>query len=265
MSIVEQEIHFVEPPPVSFVDGDIPPIEWFSPSFLKAINHHPLDDTIQYTTKRTFFVRWFDSDSDQRHDDSTASVTSLVPRPPSADRIRGVAVHGDRRSMGVQMHRWIECVLNGFPMTIETILQQQVLTYYKTYLYGQQIPWRTEMAVRSASDIRLVGIIDALFIDAVSSGDGTLSVHMKDWKYSPDVSSCMAEYTLQLNLYKYILESHYAGITFYVDNVAYNRIHVASMELVVFHETLTTCNIVNVPDIQTTVQVKMDERKKCIK
>jgi hypothetical protein len=33
----------------------------------------------------------------------------------------------------------------------------------------------------------------------------------------------------------------------------------------VFHETLTTCNIVNVPDIQTTVQVKMDERKKCIK
>jgi hypothetical protein len=264
MSIVEQEIHFVEPPPVSFVDGDISPIDWFSPSFLKAINHHPLDDTIQYTKKRTFYVRWFDSDSDQRHDDSTASVTSLVPRPPSADRIPGAIAHDNRRSQGVQLHRWIECILNGFPMTIETRLQQQVVTYYTTYLCGKQIPWRTEMAVRSTSDIRLVGIIDALFINAVSS-DGTLSVHLKDWKYSPDISSCLSEYTLQLNLYKYILESQYTGITFYVDNVECNRIHVASMELVVFHETLPTCKIVNVPDIQMDVLIQMQQRKKCIK
>ena len=264
MSIVEQEIHFADPSPVSFVDGDISPVEWFSPSFLKAINHHPLDDTIQHTTKRTFYVRWFESDSDQRHDDSTASVTSLVPRPPLVDRIHGAITNDARRSLGVQLHRWIECILNGFPMTIETRLQQQVLTYYDTYLRGRQIPWRTEMAVRSASDIRLVGIIDALFVDTVSS-NGTLSVHMKDWKYSPDISSCLSEYTLQLNLYKYILESHYTGITFYVDNIAYNRIHVASMELVVFHETLPTCIIVNLPDIQTTVRIQMQERKKCIK
>jgi hypothetical protein len=34
---------------------------------------------------------------------------------------------------------------------------------------------------------------------------------------------------------------------------------------VVFHETLPTCIIVNLPDIQTTVRIQMQERKKCIK
>ena len=265
MSIIEQDIHFVEPPPVSFSNGNITPLEWFSPTYLRAINPHPLDDTIQYTTKRSFYVRWFERDSEQRHDDSTASVTSLVQHEDRSAPSHGTTIRDDRRTKGIHLHRWIECILNGFPMTIETRLQRQVVAYYTTCIQGRQIPWRTEMAVRSASDLRLVGIIDALFTASNPGDAGTLSVHLKDWKYSPDITSCMLEYTMQLNLYKYILESQYTGMSFYAYGIEYTRIRVVSMELVVFHETHPTYKIVSIPDTQTTIHEQMQARKKCIK
>jgi hypothetical protein len=267
MSITEQDIEFVEPPPVSFCDDHV--MEWFSPSVLLAMHYHPLDDTIQYTTKRTFYVRWFEHNSEHRHDDeSTASVTSLVPHEGRLHSDPHEHVHhDDRRTMGVRLHRWIECILNGLPIVPESLLHQQVYDYYMTYLYEKLVPWRTEMAVRSSIEVRLVGVIDALFMNVgVSSPIGdTLILHMKDWKYSTDVTSCLSEYTLQLNMYKYILESHYTGIPFQVYGVTYTNIHIASMELIVFHETLETCLIIDLPDVQSVVYDMMEKRKKCIK
>ena len=269
MSITEQDIQFVEPPPVPFCpDQDDHVVEWFSPSVLLAMNHHPLDDTIQYTARRTFYVRWFEHNSDQRHDDSTASVTSLVPHEGGlhSDPPQGHIYHDNRRTMGVQLHRWIECILNGLPMVPDSPLHHQVYVYYMTCLYGKLVPWRTEMAVRSSVDTRLVGVVDALFIDVgISPVGDTLFLHLKDWKYSTDVTSCLSEYTQQLNMYKYILESQYTGIPFNVDGVTYLNIHIASMELIVFHETLEKCLIVDIADIQSVVCDLMEKRKKCIK
>jgi hypothetical protein len=266
MSITEQDVQFVEPPPVPFsTDQDDHGMEWFSPSVLLAMNHHPLDDTIQYTTRRSFYVRWFDTHSDHRHDDSTASVTSLVPHEGRlhSDRV----LHDNRRTLGVQLHRWIECILNGLPMTIESRLHQQVYAYYNTCIYGKLIPWRTEMAIRSSVGVRLVGVVDALFMDVQTSTaiDNTLVLHLKDWKYSSDVASCLSEYTLQLNMYKYILESHYTDLPFIVEGVTYLHIHIASMELVVFHETFETCLILDIENVQSVVYDQMNKRKKCIK
>jgi hypothetical protein len=168
--------------------------------------------------------------------------------------------------MGVQLHRWIECLLNGLRLAIETPLQKQIWAYHKTHIHGHLVPWRTEMAIRSASDIRLVGVVDALFLEIPMDGcrTDTLVLHLKDWKYSHDVTACLTEYTLQLNMYKYILESHYTGISFCVGALAYTHIHIASMELVVFHETLQTYEIVHVPDIQPVIVQQMQMRKKDI-
>jgi hypothetical protein len=145
-------------------------------------------------------------------------------------------------------------------------LQQQVASYYNTHIRDTLIPWRTEMAIRSATDIRLVGVVDALFMDGSreTTPDDTLVLHLKDWKYSQDVSSCLSEYTLQLNMYKFILESHYTGMNFVVDGVTYMHISIATMELVVFHEAMATFAIHRVPDIQSVVYDQMEARKRCM-
>jgi hypothetical protein len=268
MSIVEENIPYFEHQPVSF-QNDVPAMEWFSPWVLSATNSHPLDATIQFTaTNRSFFVRWFDRNAEPRPDASTASVTSLVPHEGHLTDVQtSTAPTDDRRVKGIQLHRWIECILNGLPMTTETRLQQQVAAYYKTALQGRLIPWRTEMAIRSSSEIRLVGIIDALFYETgtPTPNTGTLCLHLKDWKYSADVTPAMSEYTQQLNLYKYILESQYTGMTFYVDGLPYQHLRVATMELVVFHESLQTYHCINIPDTQAAVQIQMQARKKMCK
>jgi len=268
MSIIEHDIQFVERPVDAFPpDGEDDNLYWFSTSFLRSVNRHPLDDTIQYTGARTCYVRWFDRDSDQRHDDSTASVTSIVPhesiRGPSEVRHAATTTTSsdNRRTDGIRMHRWIECVLNGLPMTTDTRLKQQFSQYYYTCIHTLLVPWRTEMVIRSASDIRLIGVVDALFISDRQTTDGTLHLRLKDWKYSPDVLSCLEDYVLQLNLYKFILESHYTDIPFEVNGIVYNRLRVETMELVVFHETLPSYQIHIVPDIQTAVYELMHKRK----
>lgn len=260
MSIIEHDIHYVERAVDAFpVDVEDDMLEWFSPYFLRSVHRHPLDDTIHYTSGRSFYVRWFDRDSDQRHDDSTSSVTSMVSHEASQVRVPTTA-HDDRRATGVRMHRWIECVLNGFPMTTDTRLKQQVSRYYTDCIQGLLVPWRTEMAIRSSPELRLIGVVDALFMDG-DHNDGTLKLHLKDWKYSSDITSYLSDYRLQLNLYKFILESQYTGIPFDVNGIVYTRVHVATMELVVFHETLPTYQIYSVPDGQTAIYEQMRNRE----
>jgi hypothetical protein len=270
MSITEDDIQFVEHHlPIGFQQEE-EALCWFSPSFLSSVNRHPLDDTIQYTTKRSFYVRWFEKNSDQRHDDSTASVTSLMTygnKHPS-DARHTPTTPDDRRMLGVHAHRWIECILNGLPMYTNTSFQKQFCEYYNAQIQGRFLPWRTEMAIRSASDLRVVGVVDALFMDVdVRSGheaDGTLVLHLKDWKYSQNVVSCLDEYTQQLNMYKFILESQYAGMEFRVGGIPYTRIYVETMDLVVFHESLTTYLVYKIPDVQSAICEQMKIRKNCL-
>jgi hypothetical protein len=128
------------------------------------------------------------------------------------------------------------------------------------------IPWRTEMAIRSTSDLRLVGVVDALFVETNSgTSDGVMQLHMKDWKYSAGVSTYLHEYSLQMNIYKYILEStQYTNERFMVAGVMYTGIHIVSMELVVFHETSDTYAVYGIEDDQRAIETRMHERKKCI-
>jgi hypothetical protein len=68
-----------------------------------------------------------------------------------------------------------------------------------------------------------------------------------------------------MNMYKYILETQYSGNgTFFVAGIPYTDIHVASMELVVFHETSETYVIRVIEADQKSVHDCLSERKKRI-
>ena len=96
------------------------------------------------------------------------------------------------------------------------------------------------MVVRSDNLKRIVGVVDVLFMSTmtdVERDDGYLHVHLKDWKYSPSILSHFIEYSLQVNMYKHLLETYYDNIEFKVCSKTYRGIIVDSMELVVFHES----------------------------
>jgi hypothetical protein len=253
MSIVEQNVVHTEEPQVPPVSLDY--LQSFCPSYLAAVNDHPLDDTIQSLPDGTFFVRDFTT--------HTLSVSSLLPHAST----KTPAGRGDpttRRRRGVHLHRWIECILNGFPMVASERVHQQVLAYYAQCLHGKVRPWRTEMAIRSRADLMLVGVVDALFVSCHPEPSATtLALHLKDWKYSVDVSACWNDYVHQLNYYKFILESAYGA--FHWDGQRYDGLRVVSMELVVFHESTPTHRVHPVPDIQTEVRTHLEQRKKGLK
>jgi hypothetical protein len=89
------------------------------------------------------------------------------------------------------------------------------------------------MPVFSDVETRIVGVIDAVFvdIDASTAEEDVFVLHLRDWKYS---MLCPVQ-TLQLNMYAHLLETYYREISY--GGKTYSRIRVDSMELVYFHES----------------------------
>jgi hypothetical protein len=122
-------------------------------------------------------------------------------------------------------------------------------------------PWRTEMVVRSSTDLRMVGVVDALFLVGALSEGPTLDLHLKDWKYSMDITNRKTDYELQLNIYKYILESHYRDVSFVCEGRVYTHLRIATMEMVVFHESLAAHVTYVVPVLTTHVAELIQRRQ----
>ena len=120
------------------------------------------------------------------------------------------------------------------------------------------------MVVISTSDTRVVGVIVAVCIDISRPvHGGVLDVHLFDWKCSLDPSSCLVEYTKQLNMYKYILESNYIHTPFTVYGDTFTDISVKSMTLVSFHEGHDDCREYAIDDCaMNNVCITMNERKR---
>jgi len=146
------------------------------------------------------------------------------------------------------------------------LVQQQVQAYYRENLHQKLRPWRTEMIIRSTTDHLVVGVVDALFVEEHPSmpTSETLFLHLKDWKCSPDVTTCYEEYVLQLNTYQFILESAYTGIPFQYSGQTYHHLRVLSRQLVLFHPDLPSYRLVEVRDIQPEIRMRMHLRKKSL-
>jgi ATP-dependent exoDNAse (exonuclease V) beta subunit len=122
---------------------------------------------------------------------------------------------------GTSMHKHIEDFYNGKDLPDEVPIE---LTYFMMFYldHPELNPFRTEMMIYD-EDIRICGSVDMLFLNE----DGTLSIY--DWKFSKeiqtgsygkkglgpasDMNDCnTSHYSLQLNLYREILERKYGFV-----------------------------------------------------
>lgn len=163
----------------------------------------------------------------------------------------------DASSRGTELHLHIEQFYNKYPFTDDTQEFQHFLQFDKDYKH--LTAFRTEMVVFDEYH-RLCGSIDMLFKDP----DGNLWIY--DWKRSKEfkfenswqsgldpishLDDCnINHYTMQLNLYKYILEKHYNQT-------------VAGMCLVRFHPNLNGYERVPVTNRQEEIGKILEEREK---
>jgi len=125
------------------------------------------------------------------------------------------------------------------------------LKYFRDHCLGKMRPYRSEWYVFD-EDIRVCGSIDMLFSDI---GDDTnRRLFIVDWKRSKEIrtrnvfekgygpcinfDSCnFIHYSLQLNLYKFILEAKYDKV-------------IVGMMLVILHPNNETYKLFPVPDMQ---------------
>jgi hypothetical protein len=156
--------------------------------------------------------------------------------------------NGDLQSkLGTDMHRKIELYLNNSQVhSFEDIDFKHFLQLYKDLTSRGLTVFRTEMMMFD-DESKLCGCADVIFInnkelqniEAWKSGLVKLRVHLGDWKRSKQIEKCgygkigkfvckilpnsnYYHYSLQLNLYKYMLEKNYNLI-------------VESMTMYVFH------------------------------
>jgi ATP-dependent exoDNAse (exonuclease V) beta subunit len=122
---------------------------------------------------------------------------------------------------GTSMHKHIEEFYNGTPLPTTQIIE---LDYFNRFQsdHPELKPFRTEMMIYDES-LRICGSVDMLFLNE----DNSLSIY--DWKFAKeihhhsygkkalypiqDLNDCnMVHYTLQLNLYREILERNYGFV-----------------------------------------------------
>lgn len=124
---------------------------------------------------------------------------------------------------GTNMHKYIEEFYNGKDIPNEVITTPEICSFIQFYTdHSHLTPFRTEMMIYD-EDIRICGSVDMLF----QNKDGTFSIY--DWKFSKEIQThsygkkalspieymndCnTVHYTLQLNLYRVILEKKYGYV-----------------------------------------------------
>jgi len=157
-------------------------------------------------------------------------------------------------TFGTQMHACIEHYYNGCMDESDMPEWAYFINFRNDHAHME--PFRTEMMVYD-EDIKICGSIDMLFINP----DGTLSIY--DWKFSKEIQynsfsgkkiqpvnmeDCnLSHYSLQLNVYRIILERKY-GFT------------IKDMFLVFMHRNLSD-NYVKVPvgfiDMDPLIQLRL--------
>lgn len=192
-------------------------------------------------------------------------------------------------SQGSKFHYLLECFYNGMvePLRSGVYSRFKVIRMFLAWndqfiVLGKLIGYRAEMQLLEPK-LMLTGTIDMLFVEEdhapPEETDGTLFLHMKDWKFSKgikltnlyesgleggptaDLPSCNGYmYYLQLNSYKYLIENDEVYSSWQYNGRVYKRVKIASMELVVFHDNQETVQTYPVPDLSSYV-TKMAEQR----
>jgi hypothetical protein len=255
------------------------------PMFLEETNTHPRDERIVFdeephiyyvddkpvqtsvTTLVHQYFSKFDADLIISRMMKGKNWTSSKYYGMSAEEIKQQwkDAGNDATHHGTIMHKAIECFYNHEPA--ENTQDMQTIEYkqfeqFQTENAEKLKAHRTEWMVYD-EELDLAGSIDMVFENI---DDGTLSIY--DWKRSKEIKTknyskgvgimnhlpdCnYIQYSLQLNIYKYILEKKYDKF-------------IRDMYLVVMHPTYETYMKFEVMDLQTEVQQIMEDRKQHLK
>jgi len=217
------------------------------PTLLESINAHPFDEIIRFEEEgHIYWIRGDQTDIVS----STTLIHQYFPEfnkelvisnivkgrkwstdpsyryyGMSAEAIDAMWAENGRLASeaGTIMHADIEFFYNGIPVQNNSIEFSQFMDFYEDHK-DQLKMYRTEWMI-CAEELRITGSIDAVF----ENPDGSLS--LGDWKRSKGISkrafrrddvgyhpfnhmpNCnFAHYSLQLNLYRIILEEYYGKV-----------------------------------------------------
>lgn len=157
---------------------------------------------------------------------------------------------------GTRFHLDIELSYNGVEVENDTKEWKQ-FKMFESLRDQNMTPFRTEWMIYD-TELKLAGSMDMVFKNL----DGTFSIY--DWKRSKAIKTkdskkglfplehipdCnFMHYSLQLNLYKYILEKNYG-------------VQVSSLVLVVCHPCQNGFKKITCPDLQNEIQDMLDLRR----
>lgn len=202
----------------------------------------------------------------------------------------------ESRTEGTAMHDFIDRYYNG-EVTLNDIKEEQKeLLHFRDFVQfetGGKSPYRAEWLVFTDDELRISGSIDMIFVDDAvmeslwknvqygASPPKTLHLVMYDWKRSKKISTynkweppgyepCenmrntnFFHYSLQLNLYKWILENFYKNVTW--RGVVYENVSVDFMHLCVLHPRKRKYELHRCPDYQPEVAQIMELRRASLK
>ena len=234
------------------------------------VNKHPLDKHIQFeafrhtylvyqandfTSVTTFIHKFFPPFVE---DDVVARMGKSIADPASEYHQKTESqikeVWRINRNLGTWMHLCIEHILMGVLNSHHTMLSTlpTEYSYFMGFLEDLQrrsfSPFKTEWRIFDRKR-KICGSIDALFIK-----DG--EIYMFDWKRSKEIRKSSFgmgfepiqeipdcnyyHYSLQLNLYKFIIEQNYG-------------IKIKEMNMVVIHPNQTASIVVPIEDMRPTI------------
>lgn len=174
-----------------------------------------------------------------------------------------------KRQKGVEMHSILENFFLGRISSFdEEILKRGQLDEFLYYMKDYEI-LKTEFVIGDPH-LKLGGTIDALFVKRGSNPNvnGIIEVYLVDWKrvefqkkdtfYKSGICGFPLEhivdtkfnhFTVQLNLYKYLLHEH-------------TNYRVERMSIVRFHPAYERCTIIDIEDIGHVVDKMVAHRKR---
>jgi hypothetical protein len=210
-----------------------------------------------YTSVTTLIHRFFP------HFNADLVISKITTNPKSlyfgmeAEDVKQMWTHATE--LGSRLHEQIEVFFDQLAQFDTNILQMcapslefgYFLDFYRDCVIGKLKPFRTEMYIFD-EDIRVCGSVDMIFCNPENDRE----IYIYDWKRSKNISKsnpfekglrCLSHldncnyitYSLQLNMYKYILSKY--------------DLTVVGMALVVLHPDHGKYKVVDVPDMQCEI------------
>jgi hypothetical protein len=251
-------------------------------------------DSMSVTTICKSFFAEFDADKiilNMMNGKNWHKNKKYFGKSPDAIKLEWSGNGNDARTEGTRMHAFIDDYYNGDRSLDDIKPEQKELWLFRKFVldYPELIPYRSEWFVFTDNQTRITGAIDMIFVNGPimdtlwnntekygANEPDTLHVNIYDWKRSKQIKKYNAwdkgfaplqrlhnanfyHYSIQLNLYKYILENYYHNVQW--RGKTYKNIQVTYLYLSIFHPSHAAMQLHRCPDYQKEVKEIIELRK----